>query len=123
MQNPLEITFKDIPHNSRIEQIILEKYEKIKHISRDVIKCHVIMEKLSKHHQNGNMYAVKLDLKLANFPDIIIKDKSVEGEMPMATAVRSIFKKAHELTQKQIGRSKKKVAMPEEVEEAELTLE
>ncbi len=74
MRNPLEITFKGIPQSPNIEEIITEKFEKIREISNDVIKCHVVIEALSHHHQKGNAYCIRLDLKLAHFPDIIVKE-------------------------------------------------
>ena len=116
MHNPLEITFKGIPKNSNIEQLITEKFEKIQEISNGVIKCHVVIEALSHHHQKGNEYCVRLDLKLAHFPDIIVKEKSKEEEDPLTKTVRVVFKKAHELVRKQIERRKKKVIRPDKAE-------
>ena len=56
MQNPLEITFHDIPHSKNIEEIIIQKLDKIKKMNGTVLKCHVVLEKLSQHHQKGNAY-------------------------------------------------------------------
>ena len=64
MQNPLEITFRNLTNNPKIETLILEKFENVKKISPDVTKCHVILEKLSKHHQSANTSCVRLDLKV-----------------------------------------------------------
>ncbi len=113
MRNPLEITFKGIPQSPNIEEIITEKFEKIREISNDVIKCHVVIEALSHHHQKGNAYCIRLDLKLAHFPDIIVKEKSKEEEDPVTKTIRVVFKKAHELVRRQIDRRKKKVVRPD----------
>ncbi|MCA9401349.1 MAG: HPF/RaiA family ribosome-associated protein [Candidatus Omnitrophica bacterium] len=120
MNNPLEITFKGIEHSKRIELVIQEKFDKIQKIGKDIIKCHIIMESLSKHHQKGNHYIVRLDLKLADFSDIVIKEKSQENEVHLATVVREVFKKALEQISKQIGKRKKNVPRPDK--EGELNI-
>ncbi len=104
MQNPLEITFHDMHQNATIETIIQEKFEKIKTISPDVTKCHVSLEKLSKHHQSGNTSCARLDLKVPHFEDIFINEKCVEGEGPLITAVNKIFKRGQILLREEIKR-------------------
>lgn len=113
MNNPLEITFRDIPPSQRVEDLINEKFNKIQSISNGVVRCRVIMKKLSKHHKKGNAYCVSLDIKLAHFPDIIVNEESKEGERPLTSAVREVFKRAHELVRKQIERRKKRVPSQE----------
>jgi ribosome-associated translation inhibitor RaiA len=113
MHNPVEITFKGFEPNPRLNNLIQEKLSKIEPFANDITKCHVVMEKLSKHHQKGNAYCVRLSLKLAHFPDIVINEESKEGDLPMSSALRSVFRKAHELVKKQSSRRKQKVARPD----------
>ncbi len=115
MQNPLEITFKDVPHSERIEEVIREKFNKINQIGNDIIKCHVVLERLSKHHHKGNPICVRLDVKPAHFSDIVIQEHTGEAEALKASAVRSVFKKAHELIRKQIMKRKVKEPRPDKV--------
>ena len=93
MQNPLEITFHDMQHNANIETVIREKFEKLKVISPNITKCHVVLEKLSKHHQSANTSCARLDLKVPHFDDIFINEKCIEGEAPLIKAVNKIFKR------------------------------
>ena len=45
MQQPLEITFRDIPHSDAIEQHIRDKVTKLQQYSNDIISCHVVVER------------------------------------------------------------------------------
>ena len=67
MQNPLEITFHDINPNPDLENLVRDKFEKITHITSKVTKCHIILEKLSKHHNTANACCVRMDLKDSTF--------------------------------------------------------
>ena len=108
MQNPLEITFHDIPHSKNIEEIIIQKLDKIKKMNGTVLKCHVVLEKLSQHHQKGNAYCVRLDLKIDSFSDIVVTEESKEGELPLAATVRDVMKKGHDLAKQQVSKQREK---------------
>ena len=100
MQNPLQITFHDVPHNEEIEALIHEKFERIKIENTDVTKCHVVLEKLSKHHQKGNMACVRLDLKVSHFEDIVVTEKCLDDMVSWKSAVLKVFKHGLDLAHK-----------------------
>ena len=110
MDSPLEIIFRDIAANPGIENLVHEKFSKIQKISPDVVKCRVVMDKLSKHHKKGNICRVSLDIKLARFVDIVVHEESMEGEPSLTSAIREVFKRAHELVRKQIERRETKIS-------------
>ncbi|MBP9853536.1 MAG: HPF/RaiA family ribosome-associated protein [Candidatus Omnitrophica bacterium] len=92
MQNPLVVTFHDLPHYPQIEKLISEKFAKLQTINSDVTKCHVILEKLSKHHQKANSSCVRLDLKVPHLDDIVITEKCSDDEADLASNVIKVFK-------------------------------
>lgn len=92
MQNPLQITFHDLQHSEEIEGLIYEKYEKLKTVSPNIIKCHIILEKLSKNHHKGNTACARLDLKVSHFDDIVITEKCREDLGSLKSAVLKILK-------------------------------
>ncbi|MCA9399378.1 MAG: HPF/RaiA family ribosome-associated protein, partial [Candidatus Omnitrophica bacterium] len=94
MQNPLEITFHNTKQNSEIETVIQEKFEKLKQISPDLTKCHIVLEKLSKHHQTANTACARLDLKVPHISDIVISEKCNEDEESLKSAVIKVFKRS-----------------------------
>jgi ribosome-associated translation inhibitor RaiA len=114
MQNPLQVTFHDLSHNEEIETIIEEKFAKLKIVSPDITKCHVVLEKLSKHHQKANTACARLDLKMAHFEDIVMSEKCTEETASLKTAVLKIFKRSLALVREGLKRrqNNKRAPMP-----------
>lgn len=97
MRNPLQVTFHDLQHSAEIETLIQEKFEKVKAESPDVTKCHVILEKLSKHHQKGNLACVRLDLKISHFDDIVVTEDCIADKAMLKSAILKVFKQGVDL--------------------------
>ena len=97
MQNPLLVTFHDIHHNGEIEILIKEKFGRILNENPDVTKCHVVLEKQSKHHQKANLAHVRLDLKISHYDDIVVTEKCFEDTTSLKSAVLKAFKEALDL--------------------------
>lgn len=62
MQQPLQITIKDIDHSPAIEEHIRKKAEKLLQFSEDIISCHVVVEMIQKHQQVGKLYNVHVTI-------------------------------------------------------------
>jgi ribosome-associated translation inhibitor RaiA len=97
MRNPLQVTFHDLQHSEEIETLIEEKFEKVKAETPDVTKCHVVLEKLSKHHQKGNMACVRLDLKVSRFEDIVVTENCLADKAMLKSAILKVFKQGVDL--------------------------
>ena len=114
MQNPLQVTFHDLDHNEEIEALIDEKLEKLKVFSPDITKCHVVLERLSKHHQKANLACARLDLKVTRFDDIVITEKCTDTAASLKSAVLRIFKNALVRVREQIKRRQHNKRKPKE---------
>lgn len=100
MQNPLQVTYHDLMHNQELEKVIQEKFAKVNKEIANVTKCHVVFEKLSKHHQKANMACVRLDLKISHFEDIVVTDKCTEEIASLKSAVIKVFKQGLDIAHK-----------------------
>jgi ribosome-associated translation inhibitor RaiA len=112
MKNPLEVTFHDLRHNEEIELIIKEKFEKVIALAPDVTKCHIILEKQSKHHQKANQAYVSLDLKAPHFEDIVITEDCLEDVASLKSAVIKVFKHGLDLMHKHKSRRRDQKRLP-----------
>lgn len=65
MEKPLQITFKNLDHSDAIEANIREKFERLQRFSDDMMGCHVVVEAPHKHHHQGNIYHVSIDITLS----------------------------------------------------------
>lgn len=97
MQNPLLITYHDIHKNGEIDALIQEKFEKIQKEHPRLIKCHVILEKQSKHHQKANLVCIRLDLKVSHFDDVVVTERCAEDTASLKSAVLKVFKQGIDL--------------------------
>lgn len=97
MQNPLEVTFHDLERNAKIEELIQGKFEKLTTIRPDITKCHVFIEKQSKHHQKANSTVIRLDIKVPRFQDIVVSEKCSEDLPSIKTTIIKVFKRSQDL--------------------------
>ena len=62
MENPLQITFRNMPHSPAIEESIREKAAKLDSYYDRIMGCHVVVEAPHRHHHKGKAYLVRIDL-------------------------------------------------------------
>jgi len=62
MVNPLQITFRNMPHSPAIEETVREKAAKLDSYYDRIMGCHVVVEAPHRHHHKGKAYQVRIDL-------------------------------------------------------------
>jgi cold shock CspA family protein len=62
MENPLQITFRNLPPTPAIEETIREKAAKLEAYYDRILGCHVVVEAPHRHHHKGKAYLVRIDL-------------------------------------------------------------
>jgi ribosome-associated translation inhibitor RaiA len=62
MQIPLQITFRNMPRSSAIEENIREKAAKLDSLFDGIMSCRVIVEAPHRHHYKGKAYVVRIDM-------------------------------------------------------------
>jgi len=62
MENPLRITFRNMPPSLAIENCIREKADKLDSYYDRILGCHVVVEAPHRHHHKGKAYLVRIDL-------------------------------------------------------------
>lgn len=64
MQEPLRITFRNMPPSKAVEMDVREKVEKLERVCHRITGCHVTIEEPHQHHQQGRVFHVKIGLFL-----------------------------------------------------------
>ena len=72
MQQPLQITFRDIPRSEALEADIREKAAKLDQFYEKVMACRVMVEAPHSHHHKGNLYHIRIDLTVPG-GEIVVK--------------------------------------------------
>jgi cold shock CspA family protein len=64
MQQPLRITFRGMDHSDFIERRVQESAAALDRFSDQIVSCHITVAAPHHHHHKGNLYAVRLDIRL-----------------------------------------------------------
>ena len=95
MEQPLQITFRDIPRSEALEAVIREKAEKLDQFYEKVMACRVVVEAPHGHHHKGYLYHVRIDLTVPRGELVIKRDpKDNHAHEDPYVAVRDAFKAA-----------------------------
>ena len=63
-QLPVQIAFRNLDHSDAVEARIREKIDKLCQFHPAIMSCRVAVEQLHRHHQQGNHFHVRVDLKV-----------------------------------------------------------
>jgi ribosomal subunit interface protein len=64
MQIPLEITFRHMDSSPAVEAKIRERAQKLERYHDHIMSCRVVVEAPHTHKRSGNLYQVRLDIKV-----------------------------------------------------------
>lgn len=85
MKLPLQITFRNMNPSEVIEANIRDKADKLNQVFPHIMSCRVVVEAGHKHHHQGNIYDVHIDLKV---PD---KEIAVSREAGLNHAHEDVY--------------------------------
>ena len=72
MQIPLKINFRHMEPSDALEAKIREKAQKLEQFSEHIMSCRVTIDLDHKHHQQGKLFSVKLDITVPGKEIVII---------------------------------------------------
>lgn len=96
MQKPLELTFREVPHTQKIEDLVNEKVRKLETVCGNIISCRVAVERPHRHHNNGNPYQIRIDLMVPPNHEIVVKKETTQNGKHdhLTTLIRDSFEAA-----------------------------
>jgi ribosomal subunit interface protein len=63
MQTPLEIRFDNVAPSPAVEAAVHERAAKLEQFMHEVVSCRVTVSLPHKHHHQGNLYGVMIDVR------------------------------------------------------------
>lgn len=124
MKSPIQVVFRNVGKNAKVEQAIKEKAEKLEKINDRITACRVTIEMPHKHHTKGNTFEVSLNLTIPE-RDIIVKRTSSEeqtnGDEGMMSTVRDAFDAAKRQLEEHSRKRRGEKKLHEEVPSARIT--
>ena len=64
MQLPLQISFHNMPHSAEVEETIRRYAAALDEYCSRIMSCRVVVDQPHKHHEQGNLYQVRIDIKV-----------------------------------------------------------
>ena len=92
MKLPLQITFRGLDSSDALEADIREKADRLDRYSPDIMSCRVVVEADHKHHQDGNLYHVRVDLTVPGREIVTGRERTLRHSHTDAyVAIRDAF--------------------------------
>lgn len=86
------ISFKGLERSEAVESRILQKIAKLERFHDRIIDCHVIVEAPHVRHYKGNVFGVRIDLKIGNGDLHVDRDPAVDpAHTDVYVAIRDAF--------------------------------
>ncbi len=92
MKQPLQITFRDMPHSDALETHIREKAAKLDEFYEHIMGCHVVVEQPHGHQRQGKLFHVAIDLTVPTGELVVNRSpKDHQAHEDAYVAIRDAF--------------------------------
>lgn len=110
MQLPIQITFRDVERSEAMEAAIREKAEKLDQFYDHIMSCRVVVEPAHKHHHQGNLYHVRIDITVPDDELVVSREPGQDHAHEDAyVAVRDAFDAARRQLKEYVARRRRRV--------------
>ena len=93
MKLPLQITARNVDRSEALEAHIREKAAKLERFSRHITRFHVTVELAHRHHHQGKLFDVRLDMTVPGDELVVSRQRHEDAYV----AVRDAFDTARRL--------------------------
>ncbi|MEX0902132.1 MAG: HPF/RaiA family ribosome-associated protein [Pseudohongiellaceae bacterium] len=74
MEVPLQISWRDMEKSEALEADIRRRAKKLEEFFQPIISCRIMVEKPHGQHHKGNLYHIRIDLKVPDKEIVVIRD-------------------------------------------------
>lgn len=117
----VQIAFKDMPHSDALERHIRERAARLAHFHPHIVSCHVSVEMPHKHHQQGRLFNLRIDLRVPGGEIVVNRDHGEDVYVALRDAFDAATREIEEFLQRRRGEVKHhepRRAEPEEGDDA-----
>ena len=86
MKSPLQIAFHHLPHSRVVERAIQAACDRLEAAHDRITSCRVIVDQPHHHHKEGNLFQVRIDLKMPG-AELVVKRETAgsiaDGELSL----------------------------------------
>ena len=117
MEVPLEIRFDNMEPSPAVEAAVRERAAKLEQFADSIVSCHVTIGAPHKHHRQGKLFTVKVDVRLPGGEVVASREPDAhQAHEDFQVALRDAFKAARRQLQDRLrvqrGKTKSHDAVP-----------
>jgi ribosomal subunit interface protein len=92
MEQPLELTFTDMPPSEFVERNIRERVAKLERLFDRITSCHVYVAAPHKRHQKGNHFEIRIEVRVPG-TELVVNNQpgDVHAHEDIHVAIRDAF--------------------------------
>ena len=110
MKQPLQVTFRDMPHSDAVEADVREHATKLDQFCDSIMSCRVMIEAPHGHHHQGKLYHVRVDLTVPDAEIIVNRSpKEHHAHEDVYVAIRDAFDATRRQLQDHVRKQRGKV--------------
>ena len=100
MKIPLQITIRDMENSEALETHIREKAHKLDEFFNQIMSCRVVVEIPHKHHNQGKMFNVRIDIGVPGKEIVVNHDKSEDVYIALRDAFNAASRQLEDYARK-----------------------
>jgi len=122
MQQPLQITFKEMEPSDAIEKWVEEHAAKLEKFYTPIIHCHVVIEAPHRHSHHGRLYGVRIDITVPG-GEVVVSQQGPKDHAheDVYVALRDAFHAARRQLQDVARKKRREVKRHEPPRRAQVT--
>ena len=86
MQSQLKLTLHGVDHSEALETRIRTKVGKLEEFFSHITSCHVVVEMPHKHHHQGRLFNVRIDIGVPGNEIIVTRDQAEDVYVALQNA-------------------------------------
>lgn len=92
MQQPIQITFRNVPDSPPIKQLVLQEAEQLEHFCNRIIHCRIVVESPHRSHHQGNLFHVTVNVTVPGKNLVVARGPSAHhAHQDVYVAIRDAF--------------------------------
>ena len=95
MNNRLSITFKDTERTDHLVSFIESRFERLRKITSNIVRCTVVVSSPHRSHRNGNSHEVTIDLRVPGKEYLGHARSNVDEGTDLYSAINGGFNSLH----------------------------
>jgi ribosome-associated translation inhibitor RaiA len=107
MQTQAQVSFDDIPIDEAVRDAALEHIGQLENVSNRITACHVVIALPHRHHREGRLYSVRVDVRVPGGEIIVNREHHLDhAHEDVFVALRDSFDAARRKLEDHVRRQR-----------------